>query len=194
MGQPTVFIRLTGCPMRCQYCDTAYAFQGGKKLSFEQILSQVQSYSVKYVTVTGGEPLAQPACHELLSKLCDLGYSVSLETGGAIDISAVDKRVYIVLDIKTPASLEEPNNKYENLRHIKQGDALKFVICSQQDYQWAKEMVLKQKLQDKCEVFFSPSATELAATDLADWIVQDQLTVRFQTQLHKVLWDDEAGR
>lgn len=180
--------------MRCQYCDTAYAFHGGERRSLEQIVEQVQQYKVKYVTVTGGEPLAQPACHDLLVTLCDLGYAVSLETGGAMDIQAVDPRVYIVLDIKTPASLEETNNKYQNLQHIKASDALKFVICDEQDYQWAKTMVDEQDLQSKCDVFFSPSADQLEASHLADWIVRDQLTVRLQIQLHKVLWNNEAGR
>jgi len=180
--------------MRCSYCDTAYAFHGGEKLALADILKQVEQYQVKHVTVTGGEPLAQPKCHDLLSSLCDAGYEVSLETGGAIDISTVDARVYVVLDIKTPASNEEPNNKYGNLDHVKPSDCLKFVICNESDYLWAKEFVSKRDLNHKCDVFFSPSANELSATDLADWIVRDRLAVRMQVQLHKILWADEAGR
>ncbi len=194
VGLPTVFVRLTGCPMRCSYCDTAYAFHGGSKMSIDSILAEVATYKAKHVTVTGGEPLAQPLCHELMTALCDKGYTVSLETGNAVDISMVDPRVYVVLDIKTPASNEEPNNKYENLQHIKNGDALKFVICDESDYQWSKQQVSERSLDDKCEVFFSPSAKQLSATDLADWIVRDQLPVRMQVQLHKILWDNEPGR
>lgn len=180
--------------MRCSYCDTAYAFHGGEKQELEQILSDVAQYKTKHVTVTGGEPLAQPECHKLMTALCDAGYSVSLETGGAMDISHVDSRVYIVLDIKTPASNEEPNNTYSNLEHIKQSDCLKFVICDEADYRWSKECVEARDLSNKCDVFFSPSADELPARDLADWIVRDQIPVRMQVQLHKVLWDNEAGR
>jgi 7-carboxy-7-deazaguanine synthase len=194
VGQPTVFVRLTGCPMRCHYCDTAYAFHGGKKCEISDIIVDVQKYKTKYVTVTGGEPLAQPQSHTLITALCDLGYSVSLETGGAMDISGVDKRVYIVLDIKTPASGEVKNNTMSNLRHIKSTDSLKFVICDEADYQWSKQLIADQQLDTLCEVFFSPSSEQLPATDLADWIVRDQLAVRMQVQLHKILWDDEAGR
>jgi 7-carboxy-7-deazaguanine synthase len=194
VGYPTVFVRLTGCPMRCSYCDTAYAFQGGKKHSLDEVLAEVSKYKSKHVTVTGGEPLAQPESHDLMKALCDAGYSVSLETGGAIDISAVDKRVYVVLDIKTPASNEEPNNTYSNLDHIKPNDCLKFVICDEDDYHWSKKFVSERKLNEHCDVFFSPSADELSATDLANWIVRDQLPVRLQIQLHKVLWANEAGK
>lgn len=194
MGYPTVFVRLTGCPMRCSYCDTAYAFHGGSKMEVPDIITEVQKYRSKHITVTGGEPLAQPECIDLLKELCDLGYQVSLETGGAMDISNVDPRVYVVLDIKTPASREEHNNTYANLDHIKPSDCLKFVICDEDDYQWSKRQLVERNLTDKCEVFFSPSAEQLEATDLADWIVRDQLPVRFQIQLHKVLWNDEAGR
>jgi len=193
-GYPTVFVRLTGCPMRCSYCDTAYAFHGGTKLALEEILKDVGQYNAKYVTVTGGEPLAQPKCHELLTALCDQGYRVSLETGGAIDISKVDPRVYVVLDIKTPASNEEHNNTYENLEYIKPTDCLKFVICNESDYQWSKSFVSEHELDKKCDVFFSPSAEELSATKLADWIVRDRQPVRMQVQLHKILWANEAGR
>lgn len=194
VGQPTVFVRLTGCPMRCSYCDTAYAFHGGERLEIDAILQEVAQYDCQYVCVTGGEPLAQPDCWPLLSTLCDAGYEVSLETGNAIDIAAVDPRVYIVLDIKTPASGEEPNNRYGNLDHIKQGDALKFVICDESDYLWAKQLTIDKKLNESCDVFFSPSAEQLSATDLADWIVRDRLRVRLQVQLHKILWNNEAGR
>ncbi|MFT6100391.1 MAG: 7-carboxy-7-deazaguanine synthase [Arenicella sp.] len=194
IGYPTVFIRLTGCPMRCSYCDTAYAFHGGTKRSLEHILAEVGQYRTKHVTVTGGEPLAQPGSHALMTALCDAGYSVSLETGGAMDISAVDKRVYVVLDIKTPASNEEHNNTYSNLEHIKPSDCFKFVICNESDYQWSKQFVAERDLQDVCDVFFSPSADELSATDLADWIIRDQLPVRMQIQLHKILWANEAGK
>lgn len=194
IGYPTVFVRLTGCPMRCSYCDTAYAFHGGSKREVSEILAEVEQYQARHVCVTGGEPLAQPECHDLMRLLCDAGYSVSVETGGAIDISLVDSRVYIVLDIKTPASNEEPNNKYENLEHIKATDCLKFVICDEADYQWAKSFIKQRNLTQKCDVFFSPSADQLPARDLADWIVRDRLAVRMQVQLHKILWDNEAGR
>jgi len=194
VGYPTVFVRLTGCPMRCTYCDTAYAFHGGKRRELDDIIGEVASYGAKHVTVTGGEPLAQPECHELMQALCDAGHFVSLETGGAMDISKVDPRVYIVLDIKTPASNEEPNNTYSNLDHIKPTDCFKFVICDEADYQWSKEFVIKHDLTKRCDVFFSPSADQLDATTLADWIVDDRLAVRLQIQLHKVLWANEAGR
>jgi 7-carboxy-7-deazaguanine synthase len=194
VGYPTVFVRLTGCPMRCSYCDTAYAFHGGSRYSQDEILAEVGQYKAKHVTVTGGEPLAQPNSHALMTALCDAGYLVSLETGGAIDISAVDKRVYVVLDIKTPASNEEHNNTYSNLEHIKASDCFKFVICNEADYQWSKQFVAERNLQDVCDVFFSPSADELSATDLADWIIRDQLPVRMQIQLHKILWDNAAGK
>lgn len=163
-------------------------------MELNEIIGQVQNFKTKHITVTGGEPLAQPECLTLLTKLCDLGYSVSLETGGAIDISDVDPRVYIVLDIKTPASNEEPNNKYENLEHIKSSDALKFVICDEADYNWSKTILHERELADKAEVLFSPSAEQLNPTDLADWIIRDQLPVRLQVQLHKILWNNEAGR
>lgn len=194
VGYPTVFVRLTGCPMRCSYCDTAYAFHGGTKHSLDSILEQVGQYNAKHVTVTGGEPLAQKECHDLMTALCDAGYSVSLETGNAVDISQVDPRVYIVLDIKTPASNEEHNNKYDNIGHVKPSDCFKFVICDEADYQWSKEFVEQRNLTQQCDVFFSPSADQLSATDLADWIVRDQLSVRLQIQLHKILWNNEAGR
>jgi len=180
--------------MRCTYCDTAYAFHGGERRELDDIVSEVASYGAKHVTVTGGEPLVQPECHQLMKQLCDAGHFVSLETGGAMDISKVDPRVYIVLDIKTPASNEEPNNTYSNLDHIKPTDCFKFVICDQVDYQWSKDFVAKHNLTECCDVFFSPSADQLDATELADWIVEDRLAVRLQIQLHKVLWANEAGR
>ena len=194
IGYPTVFVRLTGCPMRCSYCDTAYAFHGGSKMELDDIIAQVQQYKARHVTVTGGEPLAQAESHVLMKALCDKGYKVSLETGGAMDISQVDSRVYIVLDIKTPASNEEPNNTYQNLEFIKPSDCLKFVICNEADYVWSKSFIADNDLTSHCDVFFSPSSEQLPATDLADWIVRDQLMVRFQIQLHKILWQDEAGR
>ena len=193
-GYPTVFVRLTGCPMRCSYCDTAYAFHGGKKHSIDEILQEVAKYRARHVTVTGGEPLAQPECHDLISQLCDAGYQVSLETGGAMDISKVDSRVYIVLDVKTPASNEEQNNTYENLDLIKPSDCLKFVICDRADYEWSKKLLSDLGLKEKCEVLFSPSSEQLPATELAQWILEDQLPVRFQMQLHKILWDDARGK
>lgn len=192
-GLPTVFVRLTGCPMRCVYCDSAYAFHGGDKRDIDEIILDVKQYSAKHVTVTGGEPLAQKNCLELLSKLCDLGYVVSLETGNAIDISAVDKRVHIVLDIKTPASQEEHNNQYQNLEHITDKDQLKFVLMNRDDYLWSKQFVKERGLTGKVEVLFSPVADQLAASDLADWILEDNLSVRFQMQLHKHLWGNVPG-
>ncbi len=194
VGYPTVFVRLTGCPMRCSYCDTAYAFHGGEKFEISDILAEVAKYNTQHVTVTGGEPLAQPECHALMTELCNAGYKVSLETGGAMPIKPVDPRVYIVLDVKTPASNEEPNNRYENLEFIKSTDCLKFVVCDRDDYVWSKNFVLNQKLNEKCDVFFSPSADQLNPTELADWIVGDQIPVRLQIQLHKLLWANEAGR
>lgn len=193
VGLPTVFVRLTGCPMRCSYCDTAYAFHGGERMRLDIILEEVASYELKHVCVTGGEPLAQPSCIELLSALCDAGYTVSLETGNAVDIADVDKRVYVVLDIKTPASGEEPNNRYENLETLKASDALKFVICDSADYHWAKNVVSERRLDQKHEVFFSPSANQQSAAELADWIVRDRIPVTMQIQLHKILWNNQAG-
>lgn len=194
VGYPTVFVRLTGCPMRCSYCDTAYAFHGGNKMEIDEIVSEVAQYASRHITVTGGEPLAQPECWPLLKRLCDLGYQVSLETGGAVSIAGVDDRVYVVLDIKTPASQEEAKNKYENLELIKPSDCLKFVICNREDYLWAKQFIAERQLDERCEIFFSPSAEELEPADLAEWILEDRLKVRFQIQLHKVLWHDARGK
>ncbi|MEX2490043.1 MAG: 7-carboxy-7-deazaguanine synthase QueE [Pseudomonadales bacterium] len=193
-GIPTVFVRLTGCPLRCQYCDTAYAFTGGTLESIEEILAQVDSYQTRYVTVTGGEPLAQPACLDLLTALCDAGYQVSLETGGALDIAPVDPRVNIVLDLKTPGSGEMSRNLYANVGHLKPLDQVKFVICDRQDYEWARFKVNELRLMDQVdEVLFSASHDQLSSTDLAAWILEDRLPVRLQIQLHKYLWGDKPG-
>jgi 7-carboxy-7-deazaguanine synthase len=193
IGLPTVFIRLTGCPLRCQYCDTTYAFHGGNKLSIEDILTEVRTYQTPYICVTGGEPLAQPACLTLLQALCDDNYQVSLETSGAIDCSAVDPRVMIIMDLKTPDSLESEKNKLTNLDYLKPTDQIKFVLCSRLDYEWACQMILDHKLTARAEILFSPSYQQLEPRLLADWIIQDQLLVRFQLQLHKLLWNDVPG-
>ena len=194
-GLPTVFVRLTGCPLRCQYCDSAYAFTGGQLLSLETILAQVAAYKPRYICVTGGEPLAQPNALPLLTQLCDAGYQVSIETSGAMDIRHVDPRVHIVLDLKTPDSLESHRNLYDNIELLKAQDQVKFVLCSRADYDWAVTKLLQYKLDTRVDdVLFSPSQGQLSARDLADWIVADNLPVRFQLQLHKVLWDDEPGR
>ena len=194
VGLPTVFIRLTGCPLRCQYCDTAYAFHGGQWRQQDEVIAEVQQYDVRHVCVTGGEPLAQKACVELLKQLCDLGYLVSLETSGALDISGVDSRVVRVLDIKTPGSGEVERNDWANLKHLTAKDEVKFVLCDRADYEWAGEIVRQHRLLDVCTVLFSPSYEQLAARQLADWIVQDRLPVRMQMQMHKLLWGGEPGR
>lgn len=194
VGLPTVFIRLTGCPLRCQYCDTAYAFTGGEWLGFDAILEAVGTYRAKYVTVTGGEPLAQKNCKGLLKRLCDSGYEVSLETSGAISVADVDSRVSKVVDIKTPGSGEVEKNLIENIELLKEKDQVKFVICDQQDYEWAKEKIDEHHIADRFEVLFSPSHEELDAGLLADWILKDQLNVRLQIQLHKYLWGNVPGR
>jgi len=233
-GLPTVFVRLTGCPLRCQYCDTAYAFQGGQSMSLPDILAQVAQYmpvapgirppwmaevskmqehffdlppaslvepfagalpcKARYVTVTGGEPLAQKNCLALLTALCDAGYEVSLETSGALDISAVDPRVSKVVDIKTPASDESDKNLYSNIEHITARDHIKFVLCDREDYLWAKDIMLRYNLPARCEILFSPSHQQISATLLADWILQDRLPVRLQIQLHKYLWGNTPGK
>ncbi len=193
VGLPTVFIRLTGCPLRCTYCDTAYAFTGGKSMAFSEILQQVAGYAPRYVTVTGGEPLAQKNCLALLTALCDAGYQVSLETSGALDISLVDARVMRVVDIKTPASGEVDENLWQNLTQITPHDEIKFVLCDENDYHWARQILIQYRLDDKCTVLFSPAQGALSATQLADWILRDNLPVRFQLQLHKILWNNEAG-
>ncbi|QDH70893.1 7-carboxy-7-deazaguanine synthase QueE [Marilutibacter alkalisoli] len=194
IGWPTVFVRLTGCPLRCQYCDTAYAFHGGEWWTIDAILAEVARHGARHVCVTGGEPLAQKRCIGLLERLCDAGYEVSLETSGAIDIGAVDARVSRVLDIKTPGSAESHRNLWSNLPLLTAHDQVKFVICSREDYEWAKGVVAEHRLADTCDVLFSPSFTEVAPSALADWIVADRLPVRFQLQLHKILWNDEPGR
>jgi 7-carboxy-7-deazaguanine synthase len=192
-GWPTVFVRLTGCPLRCQYCDTAYAFTGGAWWTLEAVLGEVGRHNARHVCVTGGEPLAQKACLELLSSLCDAGYRVCLETSGAMDVSSVDARVSRIVDIKTPASTEADKNRWENLDCLTERDALKFVVCNRADYEWAREW-LGAHADLPCTVFFSPSYTELPAATLADWIVSDALPVRLQLQMHKVLWGDVPGR
>lgn len=194
VGLPTVFVRLTGCPLRCGYCDTAYAFSGGEWMELDDIRKQVNQYNAEYVCVTGGEPLAQRGCASLLTGLCDDGHLVSLETSGAMDISQVDSRVSRIMDIKTPASGEESKNKYENIDLLTHKDEIKFVICNQQDYEWARTMIEKYQLTSICQVLLSPVHGDMKPGDLADWIIRDQLNVRFQLQLHKYLWDNEPGR
>lgn len=194
VGWPTVFVRLTGCPLRCQYCDTAYAFHGGDWWDIEAILAEVAKHGVRHVCVTGGEPLAQKRCLALLERLCDAGYEVSLETSGALDIAGVDPRVSRVMDLKTPGSKEAHRNRLENLPLLTPHDQLKFVICDRADYDWAKEMLATHALDQRCEVLFSPSQGQLAPRELAEWIIADRLPVRFQLQLHKVLWGDQPGR
>lgn len=194
-GLPTVFVRLTGCPLRCQYCDSAYAFSGGELMSLELILASVARYKPRYVCVTGGEPLAQPNCIPLLAALCDAGYEVSLETSGALDIAAVDRRVSRVVDLKTPGSAESARNRYQNIELLTRNDQVKFVICSREDYDWAVSKLIQYGLAERAgEVLFSPSHQQVNATALADWIVADNLPVRLQLQLHKILWDDAPGR
>ncbi|MBI3479161.1 MAG: 7-carboxy-7-deazaguanine synthase QueE [Nitrosomonadales bacterium] len=193
VGLPTVFIRLTGCPLRCTYCDTTYAFTGGQNMSLEDILQRVAEYGPRYVTVTGGEPLAQKNSLLLLNALCDAGYEVSLETGGALDISGVDERVMCVVDIKTPASGELEKNRWENLALLSRHDEIKFVLCDESDYQWAKQILQQYSLTEKCAVLFSPAHGTLDATHLADWILRDRLPVRLQVQLHKLLWNNAPG-
>jgi 7-carboxy-7-deazaguanine synthase len=193
VGLPTVFIRLTGCPLRCTYCDTTYAFTGGRNMTVCEVLDKVAEYSPNYVTVTGGEPLSQKNCLPLLRALCDAGYKVSLETGGALDISQVDARVMRVVDIKTPASGEAEKNRWENLVQLTLHDEIKFVLCDESDYQWAKQVMFKYHLADKCPVLMSPVHGVLNATQLAEWILHDRLPVRLQLQLHKLLWDNLPG-
>jgi 7-carboxy-7-deazaguanine synthase len=194
IGLPTSFVRLTGCPLRCGYCDTAYAFQGGETLELESIMQKVEVTGAHYVTVTGGEPLAQKDCIPLLKMLCDVGYDVSLETGGSLDISAVDPRVSVILDIKTPGSQEVSKNLWSNIDRLKSTDEVKFVLCDREDYDWARQIVAEHAITDKCPVLFSPVYRTLKPTDLAGWILQDKLPVRFQLQLHKILWGEEPGR
>lgn len=193
-GLPTVFVRLTGCPLRCQYCDTAYAFSGGQIMSLDEIVERVAQYKPRYVCVTGGEPLAQLNCLPLLERLCDAGYEVSLETSGALDVAPVDRRVVKVVDLKTPGSAEVSRNLYDNIDHLTPNDQVKFVICSREDYEWAVSKLIQYRLDERVdEVLFSPSHQQVTPRQLAEWIVEDNLPVRFQLQLHKILWNDEPG-
>jgi 7-carboxy-7-deazaguanine synthase len=194
-GLPTTFVRLTGCPLRCTYCDTEYAFHGGERMSVDAVLETVETHGLTAVCVTGGEPLAQPEVHTLLSALCDSGYRVSLETSGALDIAAVDERVARIVDFKTPASGESTRNLWSNVRHLRSRDEVKFVVCDRADYDWARFKIDEHELSRRAgEVLFSPSADGLAPADLAAWIVEDRLPVRMQLQLHKIIWGDEPGR
>ena len=193
-GLPTTFIRLTGCPLRCSYCDTEYAFTDGSKMSFDEIIKILKKYNSKYLTVTGGEPLAQKNVLLFLEKVCNLNYSVSIETSNCLDISTVDSRVSIILDIKTPASNESDKNKIENYRYLKPKDEIKFVICNKDDFIWAKEYISKHNLDNYCPVLFSPSYDEMPIAELAELIIEHSLNVRLQTQLHKVIWGNINGR
>ena len=194
IGLPTIFIRLTGCPLRCKYCDTEYAFTEGEKMHINTILKIIKQYPTKYVTVTGGEPLAQKECVLLLKKLCDCGYDVSLETSGAFTVSNVDKRVKKIIDIKTPGSNEERKNNFENFKYLTKNDEIKFVICDRADYVWAKEKILEKEISDICDIIFSPVYGSLKSSDLANWILEDKLNVRMQLQLHKLLWGEQRGK
>lgn len=194
VGFRTVFVRLTGCPLRCRYCDTEYAFHAGEWHEMDDILTRVAGFDTPYVCVTGGEPLAQPNCPALLRRLCDAGYEVSLETSGALDIAAVDSRVRRVVDVKTPESGEAARNRVENFHLLTPRDQVKFVICSREDYEWSKAYLREHALSERCPVLFSPSYKQLPPGDLADWILADRLPVRFQIQLHKVLWGDVPGK
>ena len=194
VGLPTIFIRLTGCPLRCSYCDTAYAFHDGNKMTVDDIIKDISQYCTKHVTVTGGEPLAQKSCNELLTRLSDEGFQVSLETSGGIDVAHVDERVMKVMDIKTPGSAEQSKNKFENIAHITAKDQVKFVIGDRPDYEWSKQKMSEFNLTEKCEVLFSPEHESVNPTDLANWILEDKLNVRLQVQLHKYLWGNVPGK
>ncbi|NOX93017.1 MAG: 7-carboxy-7-deazaguanine synthase QueE [Gammaproteobacteria bacterium] len=194
VGYPTVFIRLTGCPLRCGYCDTSYAFQGGQWITLDTILTRVASCKTHHITVTGGEPLAQKLCLKLLTHLCDEGYEVSLETSGALDVAAVDTRVVKVMDLKTPGSGEMDKNHWQNIEYLSSRDQIKFVLCDRNDYDWAKQILEQYRLLSRCEILFSPCYGQLEAKTLASWILDDKLQIRFQLQLHKILWDNEPGR
>lgn len=194
VGIPTVFIRLTGCPLRCGYCDTEYAFTGGEKKSISTIITEAAKYKTRYITVTGGEPLAQSGCLELLIRLADLNYTVSLETSGALDVSAVDPRVIKVMDLKTPSSGEIDKNLYQNIQYLNKIDQVKFVIGNEADYLWSKQIIADYQLPDRCDILFSPVASQQNPTELANQILADRLPVRFQIQLHKLLWDDARGK
>ena len=193
-GLPTYFIRLTGCPLRCTYCDTGYAFNAGSKMSFEEILSKLNRNTTKYITITGGEPLSQKNVHSLMRELCDLNYSVSLETSNAITIEDVDSRVSIILDIKTPGSQESDKNLISNYSKLKKSDELKFVICNQKDFEWAVDYIKKNNLSSICPIIFSPSYNEMPLSELADLILKNSLNVRLQTQLHKTIWGEVNGK
>ncbi len=193
-GFRTVFVRLTGCPLRCRYCDTAYAFHAGEWLDIDSIVAQVAGFDTPHVCVTGGEPLAQPNCHLLLTRLCDAGHLVSLETSGAMDIGRVDARVARVVDVKTPGSGEASRNRVENFTLLTPRDQLKFVICSREDFDWSKAYLEEHALSGRCQILFSPSYTQVSATQLAEWILAERLPVRFQLQLHKILWGDVPGK
>lgn len=193
VGLPTIFIRLTGCPLRCTYCDTEYAFKGGSMQSIADIMQQIAGYNTRYVCVTGGEPLAQKACLTLLQTLCDAGYQVSLETSGAMDILPVDARVKVIMDIKTPGSNESAQNRWDNLAALKPGDEVKWVICDRTDYEWAVKMLRSQPFPAHCDHLFSPSFHQVSGETLASWILQDHLAVRMQLQLHKILWGEKQG-
>jgi 7-carboxy-7-deazaguanine synthase len=193
-GLPTAFIRLTGCPLRCTYCDTSYAFQEGETLALAEILERVAQFHPRYVTVTGGEPLAQKNCLQLMQALCDTGYSVSLETGGALDIARVDPRVSRIVDIKTPGSGEADKNRWQNLACLTLHDEVKFVLCSEEDYAWAKQVLAEHRIAERCPVLFSASQGQLDPALLAEWILRDNLPVRLQIQLHKFLWGEGRGK
>jgi 7-carboxy-7-deazaguanine synthase len=193
-GIPTTFVRLTGCPLRCQYCDTTYAFHGGGWWELPAILARVAELGARHVCVTGGEPLAQKICLDLLHELCAAGYRVSLETSGAMALAGIDARVVLVVDVKTPGSGEEPRNRYDELARLTPKDLVKFVICSRADYDWSVAKLRELALDSRCGVLFSPSHEELPARELADWVLQDRLPVRFQIQLHKYLWGNVAGK
>ncbi len=194
VGWPTVFVRLTGCPLRCQYCDTAYAFHGGEWWSLPAVLERVASFDTRHVCVTGGEPLAQKGCAELLKSLCDAGYSVSLETSGALDIDNVDSRVTRVVDVKTPGSNEVTRNRLENLELLRADEQIKFVVCSREDFEWSRDLMGSRSLDQRCTVLFSPSHGQVEPRELAQWILEERLPVRLQVQLHKYLWGNEPGR
>lgn len=193
-GIPTIFIRLTGCPLRCGYCDTTYAFQGGEWWTLTEILEHLKKFQTRYITITGGEPLAQKACIELLTALCDESYEVSLETSGALDVSQVDPRVSKVMDLKTPGSGEEDKNLFSNIEYLSRHDQVKFVICDRNDYDWAVSVLNEYNLSSRTEVLFSPCYGQLELKQLAEWVLQDQLSVRVQTQLHKLIWGNEPGK
>lgn len=194
VGLPSIFIRLTGCPLRCQYCDTTYAFRGGELLTIGAICQQLKQYPTQYITVTGGEPLAQKECQQLLTTLCDLGYQVSLETSGAFNVAEVDARVMKVVDVKTPGSGEVAKNLWSNMDYLNSTDQLKFVICDQNDFFWSQEIIAQKKLEDKCEILFSPSHAQLSSKLLADWLLSSGIKARLQLQIHKYIWGDVRGK